>query len=199
MGQVLHGLATTTIAIRKAIQESDESIRKLAAKYNINSNTVLKWKKRDSVADIKPGPKNACSTVLTKEEEGIIVAFRKHTRLGLDDCLYSLIKTIPNLRRSSLHRCFQRHGISRLPQLDQKTQKEKKKFKTYKPGYVHIDISQLYTEEGKLYLFVGIDRTTKYCYAKLEHLQKCLPYKKDTICLNILSDFSKSIFHIYKA
>ncbi len=57
MGQILHGRATTTIAVRKAIQESNESIRKLAAKYNINHNTVLKWKKRDSVTDIKPGPK----------------------------------------------------------------------------------------------------------------------------------------------
>jgi len=167
MGQILHGRATTTIAVRKAIQESNESIKKLAAKYNINHNTVLKWKKRDSVVDIKPGPKSSGSTVLTKEEEAIIVAFRKHTQLGLDDCLYSLIKTIPNLTRSSLHRCFQRHGISRLPQLDQKKPKEKKKFKNYEPGYVHIDISQVYTAEGKLYLFVGIDRTTKYCYAKL--------------------------------
>ena len=123
--------------------------------------------KREDVLDIKPGLKNAGSTVLTKEEEAIIVAFRKHTRLGLDDCLYSLIKTISNLTRSSLHRCFQRHGINRLPQLDEKKPKEKKKFKNYEPGYVHVDISQVYTKECKLYLFVGIDRTTKYCYAKL--------------------------------
>ena len=167
MGQILHGRATTTIAVRKAIQESKESIQKIAKRYNINHQTVIKWKKRNFVNDIKPGPKNAKSTVLTAEEEAIIVTFRKHTQLGLDDCLYSLRETIPNLTRSSLHRCFKRNNISRLEHLQKTTSKGKKKFKKYEPGYIHVDITQLYTEEGKLYLFVGIDRTTKFCYAKL--------------------------------
>ena len=61
------------------------------------------------------GPKEIRSTVLTLEEEAIIVAFRRHTLLPLDDCLYALQPTIPHLRRSSLHRCLQRHGIARLP------------------------------------------------------------------------------------
>ena len=52
--------------------------------------------------------------MLSVEEEAIIVAFRRHTLLPLDDCLYALQATIPHLTRSSLHRCLQRHGISRL-------------------------------------------------------------------------------------
>ena len=52
------------------------------------------------------------------EEEAIIVAFRRHTLLPLDDCLYALQPTIPHLTRSSLHRCLQRHGISRLPDVE---------------------------------------------------------------------------------
>jgi putative transposase len=60
------------------------------------------------------GPKEARSTTPSIEEEAIIVAFRKHTLLPLDDCLYSLQATIPHLTRS-LHRCLQRHTISRLP------------------------------------------------------------------------------------
>ena len=48
----------------------------------------------------------------------MIVAFRKHTLLPLDDCLYALQATIPHLTRSSLHRCLQRHGISRLPEVE---------------------------------------------------------------------------------
>ena len=48
------------------------------------------------------------------EEEAIIVAFRKHTLLPLDDCLYALQAMIPTLTRSSLHRCLQSHDISRL-------------------------------------------------------------------------------------
>ncbi len=78
--------------------------------------------------------------VLTKEEEAIIVAFRKHTLLPLDDCLYAL-QAIPYLTRSSLHRCY---DISRLPNVDGDIQ-PKKKFKQYPIGYFHIDIR---TEEG---------------------------------------------------
>jgi hypothetical protein len=61
------------------------------------------------------GPKAPRSTVLTADEETLIVAFRRHTLLPLDDCLYALQPTVPHLTRSSLHRLFQRHGVSRLP------------------------------------------------------------------------------------
>jgi hypothetical protein len=54
-------------------------------------------------------------TVLSREEQTLIVAFRRHTALPLDDGLYALQATIPHLTRSSLHRLFQRQGISRLP------------------------------------------------------------------------------------
>src|SRR3954454_9898453 len=54
MGQVLHGSATTTEAIRRAIQHSQESLRALAKRYGVNQKTVRKWKGRSSVADIGP-------------------------------------------------------------------------------------------------------------------------------------------------
>ncbi len=166
MGQVLHGSATTTEAVRRAIQDSQESLRALAGRYGINPKTVAKWKKRRSVADLPTGPRAPRSTVLSLEEEAIAVAFRKHTLLPLDDCLYALQATIPLLTRSSLHRCLQRHGISRLP--DTKADKpDKKKFKTYPIGYFHIDIAEVRTGEGKLYLFVAIDRTSKFAFVQL--------------------------------
>ena len=118
MGQVLHGSATTTEAVRRAIQNSQESLRALAGRYGINQKTVAKWRKRTSVADLPTGPKDAKSTVLTLDEEAIIVAFRRHTLLPLDDCLYALQPTMPHLTRSSLHRCLQRHDISRLPEVE---------------------------------------------------------------------------------
>lgn len=102
MGQVLHGSATTTEAIRRAIQHSQESLMWLAKRYGINPKTVAKWRKRSSVVDIPTGPTSPKSTVLIIEEEAIIVAFRKHTLLPLDDCLYTLQPTIPHLTRSSL-------------------------------------------------------------------------------------------------
>ncbi len=158
MGQVLHGCATTTEAVRRAIQNSQESLRALARRYGINQKTVAKWKERETVADIPTGPRDAKSTVLSIEEEAIIVAFRRHTLLPLDDCLYALQPTIPHLTRSSLHRCLQRHGISRLPEVEG-NKPPKKKFKAYPIGYFHIDIAELQTAEGKLYLYVAIDRT----------------------------------------
>jgi len=48
-------------------------------------------------------------------EEAAITLFRQQPLLPLDDCLYALQEAIPNLSRSAVHRCWQRHGISRLP------------------------------------------------------------------------------------
>ena len=71
MGQVLQGSATTTEAIRRAIQHSQESLRALAKRYGINQKTVAKWKSRTSVADVPTGPKEPKSTVLTADEEAV--------------------------------------------------------------------------------------------------------------------------------
>ena len=193
MGQVLHGSARTTEATRRAIQNSQESLSALAARYGINPKTVAKWRKRSSVNDLHMGPKEPSSTVLSKDEEAIIIAFRKHTLLPLDDCLYALQESIPRLTRSSLHRCLQRHDISRLPDL-KKDSEPKKKFRIYSIGFFHIDITELRTQQGKLHLFVAIDRTSKLVMAKLydratmksakeflESLIKVVPYHIHTI------------------
>jgi transposase-like protein len=79
--------ARTTEAVRRAIQHSQESLRTLARRHGINPKTVAKWKKRTSVSDLSTGPKGARSTVLTVEEEAVIIAFRRYTLLPLDDCL----------------------------------------------------------------------------------------------------------------
>src|SRR5918994_6286600 len=166
MGQVHHGSATTTAAIRRAIQHSQESLRSLAKRHGVNQKTVAKWKKRTSAADQRTGPKAPHSTVLSTEEEAVVVAFRRHTLLPLDDCLYALQATIPHLTRSSLHRCLQRHGISRLPEVTG-DKPDKRKFKSYPIGYFHIDLAEVHTEEGRLYLFVAIERTSKFAFAQL--------------------------------
>jgi hypothetical protein len=119
------------------------------------------------------GPKEGRSTVLTPKEEAIIVVFRRHTLLPLDDCLDGLQRAIPHLTRSSLHRCLARpvgcarhslrgiglwpDGISRMPEVEGDKPK-KKRFAAYAIGYFHIDIAEVSTEEGKLRLFVAISR-----------------------------------------
>ena len=193
MGQVRHGSATTTHAVRAAIQRSQASIAELSREHGINPKTVAKWRKRRTVEDQKTGPKDPRSTVLSEEEEAMVVAFRRHTLLPLDDCLYALQPSVPHLTRSSLHRCLQRHGISRLPDVEGDKPK-RQKFKRYPIGYFHIDIAEVRTEEGKLYLFVAIDRTSKFAVAQLvekanrktaweflEHLLETVPYQIHTI------------------
>ena len=61
---------------------------------------------------------------------------------------------------------MQRHGIGRLPDVEG-DKPTKQKFKSYPIGYFHIDIAEVQTAEGKLYLFVAIDRTSKFAYAEL--------------------------------
>jgi transposase InsO family protein len=193
VGQVLHGSARTTEAVRRAIQHSQASQRALARRYGVNPKTAAKWKGRASVADQRTGPKDPRSTVLSPEEEAIVVAVRRHTLLPLDDCLYALQATIPHLTRSSLHRCLRRHGISRLPEVEGE-QPSNRKFKAYPIGYFHIDIAEVRTEEGRLYLLVAIDRTSKFAFVELHqkvttrvagdflrHLIAAVPYKIHTV------------------
>ncbi len=193
MGQVLHGSARTTAAVRRAIQHSQESLRALAKRHGINPKTVAKWKKRTSADDQRTGPKTPHSTVLSTEEEAVVVAFRRHTLLPLDDCLYALQATIPHLTRSSLHRCLQRHGISRLPDTDG-DKPQRSRFKRYPIGYFHIDIAEVRSEQGRLYLLVAIDRTSKFAFVELHekvtrrvagdflrHLAAAVPYKINTV------------------
>jgi transposase InsO family protein len=175
----------------------------------VNSKTIAKWRARASVADQRTGPKDPRSTVLSPEDEAIIVAFRRHTLLTLDDCLYALQPTIPHLTRPSLHRCLQRHGISRLPDTDG-NKPQRSRFKRYPIGYIrrwappfgsHRHRREpapakagVRTEQGKLHLFVAIDRTSKFAFVELHekatrrvagdflrHLVAAVPYRIHTV------------------
>jgi len=165
----------------------------LSRELGVNPKTVAKWRKRATVEDLKTGPKVPRSTTLTEAEEAAIIAFRRHTLLPLDDCLYALQPSIPHLTRSALHRCLQRNGISRLPDVEGDKPK-RSKFKRYPIGFFHIDIAEVQTAEGKLYLFVGIDRTSKFAVAQLvekadrktawkflQHMLEAAPYKVHTV------------------
>ena len=166
MGNLLHANAKTTPRIRKEIQESKESIAKLAIKYNLNPKTVHRWKRDTSTEDKKSGAKKIRSS-LSDIEQQIVCEFRRVTKFSLDDCFIALKDKIPTLSRSNLHRCLQRNGLSTLPKNEDEP-REKKKFKEYEVGFVHVDITQvIIADKQKLYLFVGIDRASKYAYIEL--------------------------------
>ena len=130
--------------------------------------------------------------MLTRAEEAIVVALRQKTLLPLDDVLGCLRDTIPNLSRSALHRCLQRHGISRLPK--EEASEKRKRFKSYQIGYVHIDSCELRHTDGKLVMFLAIDRVSKFTYVEfhdsagkkegaafLRNVVAVFPYKIHTV------------------
>lgn len=100
--------------MRSMIRKACASNAALSRELGIKIKTVSRLRKRDHLEDAVIGPKDAHSTVLSIEQEAVIVAFRRYTLLPLDDCLYALQPIIPSLMRSSLHRCLQRHGIMQI-------------------------------------------------------------------------------------
>jgi transposase InsO family protein len=163
MAAGLHGSARTTPRVRAELQAAQESTRALAARYGLNPKTVAKWRRRTTTVDQRMGPARPRSTVLTEAEEAIVVEFRRRTLLPLDDVLGCLRDAIPKLTRSALHRCLQRHGISRLPRDEEKASK-RQHFAETAIGYVHIDLCELRLAEGKLFMFLAIDRVSKFVH-----------------------------------
>jgi transposase InsO family protein len=193
MAPGLHGSARTTPRVRAELQGSQEATRALAARYGLNPKTVAKWRRRATTADQRMGPSRPRSSVLTEAEEAIVVEFRRRTLLPLDDVLGCLREAIPALSRSALHRCLQRHGISRLPQ-DPERASKRKRFAETAIGYVHIDACELRLSEGKLFMFLAIDRVSKFVHvaffdantklngaAFLRQVVAAFPYKLHTV------------------
>jgi transposase InsO family protein len=163
MAAGLHGSARTTPRVRAELQASQEATRALAARYGLNPKTVAKWRERTTTADRPMGPSRPRSTVLTEAEEAIVVEFRRRTLLPLDDVLGCLREAIPTLSRSALHRCLRRHGISRLPR-DPERASKRRRFAETAIGYVHIDVCELRLAEGRLFMFLAIDRVSKFTH-----------------------------------
>lgn len=200
MAQVRHGGAATTARVRAQIQSSQAPTAALARRYGVNPKTVTKWRRRDTIEDRPMGPKQRRSTVLTELEEAAVVAVRMHARLPLDGLFVVLRDVIPHLTRSSLHRCLVRHGVSRLPKAERG---EVKRFKAYELGYFHIDICELRLAEGKAFLFIAVDRTSKFVFARLyrkatkvvargflKALTRAVPYKIHTVLTDNGAQFS---------
>ena len=165
MAGSLHGSARTTPRVRAELQALQKATSTLAQRYGLSRTTVAKWRSRTTTNDAPMGPRSPPSTMLTRIEEAMVVEFRRRTLLPLDDVLGCLRDTIPKLTRSSLHRCLERHGISRLSKGPDKASK-RGKFTETAIGYVHIDISELRLAEGKLNMFLAIDRVSKFTYVE---------------------------------
>jgi len=167
----LHKQATTTPKIRAAIQASTEPAWVLADRYGISEQTVWKWRKRDGVHDLSHTP-HKLQTTLTPAQEGVAVALRTTLLLPLDDLLAVVREFLnPNVSRSGLDRCLRRHGVGNLQAMKPKAPKPAHgSFKAYAPGYLHIDIKylpQMSDEDRRRYLFVAIDRATRWVFVRI--------------------------------
>jgi hypothetical protein len=144
----------------------------LVARYQLNPKTVSKWRRRTTTSDAPLGPRRVHSAALSPLQETTVVEFRRRTLLPLDDVLGCLREQLPALSRSALHRCLLRHGspgISRLPPSLERASK-RGRFAETTLGYIHylhIDASEVRSAEGRLHLFVAIDRVSKFAYVEL--------------------------------
>ena len=163
MAAGLHGSARTTPRVRAELGASQAPTRAPAVRYRLKPKTVAKWRGRTGTADAPMGPARPRSTILTETEEAIVVEFRRRTLLPLDDVLGCLRESILTLSRSALHRCPVRHGISRLPRSEEKASK-RGRFAPTTIGPVHIDVCELRLAEGKLFMFLAIDRVSKFTH-----------------------------------
>lgn len=161
MSQTYHSNAATNVHTRLQIRNSSETNIALSARFGISQATVSKWKNRDFEQDKSSRPKHI-EYALTAVERAIIINIRKTTWLPLDEVFEMMIVVNPSISRSAIYRAFLDENINRVPQ---EKKEEAKKFKEYKPGFLHIDVTYLPTIKGKKsYLFVAIDRATRLMY-----------------------------------
>lgn len=168
----LHKNARTTPAIRAEIAASTEPVAVLASLYNVGEGTIRRWKHRSVFTDASHTA-HRLQTTLTPAQERIAVELRKMLLLPLDDLLAVCREFLcPDVSRSGLDRCLRRHGVGNLKALLPATPKEPAKgFKTYEPGYVHVDVKylpQMADESQRSYLFVAIDRATRWVFVQIK-------------------------------
>ena len=172
----VHACARTTPSLRREIQQSNLPQRQLAKQYNVARTTIQKWKHRDSTEDRSHRP-HRLQTSLTEAQEQIVVAVRKTLLLSLDDLVVVTREFLyDKASRAALHRCLKRHGVSNLRKMEKERQEltgtvpQKKTFKDYEPGYIHIDIKylpQMADDSSRRYLLVAIDRATRWVYLEV--------------------------------
>lgn len=172
MSLTLHPLARTTPRTRTEIHGEDACLTHaaLARQYGITAPTARKWRQRDSNADLSHRPHRLHCT-LTPAQEAVAVEIRRTLWLPLDDLLVVVREFLnPKASRSGLARCLKRHGVNRRPVEDKDEPRQHKTFKDYAPGFVHVDIKylpQMPDERARRYLFVAIDRATRWVYLRI--------------------------------
>ncbi len=178
MPNAIHANARTTPRVRREIQQAPAYVTnaELARRYGVHRHTIAKWRKRSSTQDRSARP-HKLSTTLNEAQEAIVVELRKLLLLPLDDLLVIVREFIePKMSRSALDRCLRRHGVSNLRELqkamqgEEEQKKKKPQFKSYEPGFIHIDVKylpQLQDKPTRDYLYVAIDRASRWVFLEI--------------------------------
>lgn len=159
-----HRNSRTTIAIRKEIRNSNESIYALSQKFNLSWNTVKRWKDSESLEDKSSRP-HTLRTTLTKEQEDRICFERKQFKKTVEDIFFTLENEISDIYPMKIYRCLKRHELSVLPSEFIEAERKIRKFRRYGIGYLHIDL--LYApkiNKKRAYVYTAIDRVGKAAF-----------------------------------
>jgi hypothetical protein len=176
MSQV-HARARTTPLIRAEIRASTVGVVELAEHYNISRATAAKWKNREDLQD-RSHRLHKLSTTLSEGQKALVAKVRRFTLIPLDDLLAVLREFINHaISRAGLDRCLRRHGVGSLRDMQAQAReaageapKPAKTFKDYAPDFAHADIKylpQMPDEAARRYLFVAIDRATRWVFLRV--------------------------------
>lgn len=168
--------------IRDEIRNSTQSARSIAKRYGVNLKTVLRWRNRDTCEPRKPRRRRDQSALFV---ETLAVGLRRFAQLSLDDCVHVLRTISPGLGRASVHRCFRRHGISRLPESQHRSQ----------VGWFDVHVFQLDQSSRAECLYAAIEQRSRFIFAEvrentqsaaagfLQALQKASPVTVLGVCV----------------
>ena len=160
-------------------------VKEACEKYRVTAHTIYKWRRRTDFDDRSHAPKHP-NLGLSPFERHVICEVRKSTGFSLDDLVDALRPHIPHIGKGNVYRLLAGEKLNRKTYLtaDEKSSKPKL-FKSYPPGYLHIDVKhlpKLGSECGLL--FVAIDSlarlTTIHMYPKagireaVDFLDRCV-------------------------
>ncbi len=191
MSQKYHANAKTNIHTRKEIQESTEKAPVLAERFNISESTVYNWKKRPDLEDRSSAP-HKTPAMLSELEQWVICEIRLTTLFSIDQILEIVKDFIPKATYFNIYRCLKKHNLNNVRTLrnEKPPKKHAGEFEEYEPGFIHIDLKympKLSSEPKRKYLYVAIDRATRYVYFAL----------KDDKSANSANEFLDEIIKFY--